>query len=69
MQGPYLNKAATLLQKTVEDENVLMVKFMEQETKSLDTESMMQSPAFNKVSEEGIFVGRKCYRFFGEPLF
>ncbi|KNA07393.1 hypothetical protein SOVF_172300 [Spinacia oleracea] len=63
-KGPYLNKAATLLQKTVEDENVLMVKFMEQETKSLDTESMMQSPAFNKVSEEGIFVGRKCYRFF-----
>ncbi|XP_021741422.1 probable RNA-dependent RNA polymerase 3 [Chenopodium quinoa] len=63
-KGPYLNKAATLLQKTVEDENVIIMKFMEEETESLGAVSMMQNPIFNEISEKGFFVGRKRYRFF-----
>ncbi|XP_021723566.1 probable RNA-dependent RNA polymerase 5 [Chenopodium quinoa] len=62
-KGPYPNKAATLLQKVVGDENVLIVKLMEQETESLGTEAKMQSSVFNKISE-GIFIGKKCYQFF-----
>lgn len=69
MQGPYLNKAATLLQKTVGDENVLIVKFMELGEENMSADSKMQCPVFNKVAEEGIFVGSKRYRFFGEFSF
>ncbi|KAL2924650.1 putative RNA-dependent RNA polymerase 3 [Bienertia sinuspersici] len=62
-KGPFLNKAATLLQKTAGDQNVLIVKFMEQEKKSTGTDSF-KPPVFNEAYENGIVVGRKCYRFF-----
>ncbi|XP_021848594.2 probable RNA-dependent RNA polymerase 5 isoform X3 [Spinacia oleracea] len=62
-KGPYLNKEATLLQKVAGDENVLVVKFLEEETANLGAE-LMKNPVFNEVAEHGIFFGRKCYQFF-----
>ena len=66
MQGPFLNKAATLLQKIAGDENVLIVKFLEQESENKETNSIDQSLVFNKAHTDGIIIGRRCYRFFGE---
>ncbi|GAB4852644.1 hypothetical protein Ancab_016859 [Ancistrocladus abbreviatus] len=64
-KGPFLNKTTTLLQKVVGDENVLIVKFAEEENDSSHfVTGSSASPAFDKVAREGIFVGQKCYRFF-----
>ena len=65
-QGPFLAKTATLLQKTVGDENVMVVKFLEKEIEGRTESPMWQCDAFNKVFKEGISVGRKCYRFCSE---
>ncbi|XP_074273775.1 putative RNA-dependent RNA polymerase 5 isoform X2 [Silene latifolia] len=65
-KGPFLNKTTTLLQKEIGDENVLIVKFLEDQTESIESgsRSVMSCPAFNKISQEGIFVGRKHFQFF-----
>jgi len=46
-----------------------MVNFVEEESDSTNAKQASYYPAFNKVIEEGIFVGRKCYKFFGEFYF
>lgn len=56
------------MQKVAGDENVLVVKFLEEETANLGAE-LMKNPVFNEVAEHGIFFGRKCYQFFGEFYF
>ncbi|XP_051113989.1 probable RNA-dependent RNA polymerase 5 [Andrographis paniculata] len=53
LRGPYLNSSRTHLQKSLGDDNVLMVKFTE--GGAYDT---------NNIVEEGIFVGLRQYRFF-----
>lgn len=54
-QGPYLNTTRTHLQRTLGDDNVLIVKFVEQGRYCTD-----------RIFEEGIIVGLRRYRFFGE---
>lgn len=65
-KGPLLNKTTTLLQKVIGDENVLVVNFVEEELDCLGqgSSAVMTYPAFNKVIEDGIFVGLKRYQFF-----
>lgn len=55
MQGPYLNSSRTHLQRSLGDDNVLTVKFLENE----------DYPA-GKIIEEGLIVGLRRYRFFGD---
>ena len=58
IQGPYLNKTRTLLQKALGDENVLLVKLAEE--MSDDALAM-----YRKIAKEGIPVGLRRYKFFG----
>jgi len=58
IQGPYLNKTRTLLQKALGDENVLLVKLADKNTD--DTATM-----YKKIAKEGIPVGLRRYKFFG----
>lgn len=51
-KGPYLNTARTHLQRALGDDNVLIVKFVE------------DTSCANIIVEEGIIVGLRCYRFF-----
>ena len=70
IQGPYLNKTRTHLQRVLGDENVLRVKFAEDETdKSLRNCSTDSNVFYNKIAREGIFVGLRQYHFFGEFIF
>lgn len=67
-KGPYLNTTTTLLHRVLKDENVLIVKFAEEETKTLSAKghiNMLYS-SFNKVAKKGISLGCKCYHFFGQ---
>jgi len=66
-QGPYLSKLRNVLQRTLGDDNILMVKFGEVKD---DRDSGSRSlddyfSKYNKVLGEGIHVGLRCYRFFG----
>ncbi|KAJ6921208.1 hypothetical protein NC652_015190 [Populus alba x Populus x berolinensis] len=68
-KGPYLSKLRNVLQRTLGDDNILMVKFEEVKDEryyfakysSLDD----YFAKYNKVLREGIHVGLRCYRFFG----
>lgn len=65
-KGPYLNSTRTHLQRELGDQNVLIVKFVEEAT-SCDnwvTGSSNHDVAFNKIAEEGILVGLRRFRFF-----
>lgn len=57
IQGPYLNSQTTHLQRSVGDDNVLIVKF----------EDGAYDP--HKIAEEGIFVGLRQFRFFGDYFY
>ncbi|KAG6770051.1 hypothetical protein POTOM_025718 [Populus tomentosa] len=67
-KGPYLSKLRNVLQRTLGDDNILMVKFEEVKDErdyfakysSLDD----YFAKYNKVLREGIHVGLRCYRFF-----
>ncbi|KAG6389123.1 hypothetical protein SASPL_150582 [Salvia splendens] len=52
-KGPYLNSSRTHMQRSLGDDNVLTVKFVEN----------AEYPA-RKIVEEGLFVGLRRYRFF-----
>nr|TKS00089.1 putative RNA-dependent RNA polymerase 5 [Populus alba] len=68
VKGPYLSKLRNVLQRTLGDDNILMVKFEEVKDEryyfakysSLDD----YFAKYNKVLREGIHVGLRCYRFF-----
>ncbi|KAL1532896.1 RNA-directed RNA polymerase [Salvia divinorum] len=52
-KGPYLNSSRTHLQRSLGDDNVLTVKFLEN-----------ADYLAHKIVEEGLFVGLRRYRFF-----
>lgn len=64
-KGPFLNPASTLLHRALQDENVLIVKFAEdiQSSRAKILSNFLYS-RFHKVAQEGIWLGRKHYRFF-----
>ncbi|GMP59691.1 hypothetical protein CsSME_00022867 [Camellia sinensis var. sinensis] len=70
-KGPYLNCTRTHLQRVLGDENVLIVKFAEEATSCNNrvTGSSNYDAAFNKIAEEGILVGLRRFRFFGDFSF
>uniref|UniRef100_A0A7C9EW52 Uncharacterized protein n=1 Tax=Opuntia streptacantha TaxID=393608 RepID=A0A7C9EW52_OPUST len=68
-KGPFLNTASTLLHRALQDENVLIVKFAEDtESSRAKIHSKFLSSIFHKVAKEGIWLGRKHYRIFGEII-
>ncbi|CAL0322159.1 unnamed protein product [Lupinus luteus] len=64
-KGPILQSTWTHLQKSLGDENVLVVKFSE-ERNVRDSVTNVQEPAalYRKFGKEGIHVGLRLYRFF-----
>ncbi|KAG9148868.1 hypothetical protein Leryth_020825 [Lithospermum erythrorhizon] len=52
-KGPYLNAAGTHLQREVGDDNVLIVKFLQEGTY-----------CSKSIADEGIFIGLRQYHFF-----
>ncbi|XP_059638213.1 probable RNA-dependent RNA polymerase 5 isoform X2 [Cornus florida] len=65
-KGPYLKPTRTHLQRELGDDNVLLVKFAEesQNCTKFAIDSPNYSARFNKIGEDGIFVGLRRYRFF-----
>ncbi|KAI8021430.1 putative RNA-dependent RNA polymerase 3 [Camellia lanceoleosa] len=65
-KGPDLNSTRTHLQRELGDQNVLIVKFVEEATSCNNwvTGSSNYDVAFNKIAEEGILVGLRRFRFF-----
>ncbi|XP_042480809.1 probable RNA-dependent RNA polymerase 3, partial [Macadamia integrifolia] len=64
-KGPYYDKMRTHLQKVLGDDNVLMVKFSEEEdAKGKFSATSSCTSSYKKIAEEGIFVGLRHYRFF-----
>lgn len=54
VQGPYLNSMRNHLQRSLGDDNILIVKLLE------------DGPyVTGNITEEGILVGLRRYRFFG----
>ncbi|KAF7147894.1 hypothetical protein RHSIM_Rhsim03G0237700 [Rhododendron simsii] len=60
-KGPYLDNKRTHLQRVLGDDNVLIVKFP---VEASDSTNKMVG-----IAEEGILVGLRRYRFFGDFLF
>lgn len=69
IQGPILQHTRTLLQKSLGDDNVLVVKFAEDKNVR-NTKNSAQEAAelYGKFRKEGIRVGLRLYRFFGKPI-
>lgn len=67
IQGPYLNKTRTHLQKVLGDDNVLMVKFAGEVTDMCPIDHYYA--AYSKIWRGGILVGLRRYCFFGKPFF
>ncbi|XP_061949141.1 probable RNA-dependent RNA polymerase 5 isoform X3 [Populus nigra] len=65
-KGPYLSKLRNVLQRTLGDDNILMVKFGEVKDDRDSGSSSLDDyfSKYNKVLREGIYVGLRCYRFF-----
>lgn len=65
-KGPYFSKLRNVLQRTLGDDNILMVKFGEVKDDRDSGSSSLDDyfSKYNKVLGEGIHVGLRCYRFF-----
>lgn len=65
-KGPFLSTRTTLLQKILKDENVLVVKFVDDGMRrtSKSVGSGASYAALEKLAREGIYFGKRCYRFF-----
>lgn len=64
VQGPYLKTTKTLLHRKLGDENVLIVKF--EQSKGVSTFFPRNRNAlYDQIAKEGILVGLRRYRFFG----
>ncbi|KAK8476042.1 hypothetical protein V6N12_013836 [Hibiscus sabdariffa] len=61
-KGPYFERTRSHLQRVLGDDNVLDVKF-EKDSKSKVGSDFVE---FKKIAKEGILVGLRRYRFFGE---
>jgi RNA-dependent RNA polymerase len=71
IQGPILQNTRTHLQKSLGDDNVLLVKFSDFGWNSkTSTSSAAQEAAklYWKFGKQGICVGHRLYRFFGNPV-
>ncbi|KAL6984747.1 RNA-directed RNA polymerase, partial [Sarracenia purpurea var. burkii] len=66
--GPFLSTTRTHLQRELGDNSVLTVKFAEEATGCPNkvTCSSNYAAVFNKIADEGILVGLRRYRFFGD---
>ena len=65
-QGPILDNTRTHLQKSLGDDNVLVVKFSEERNGwNLRTSAQEANDLYGKFGKEGIRVGLRLYRFFG----
>ncbi|KAE9600337.1 putative RNA-directed RNA polymerase [Lupinus albus] len=64
-KGPILQSTWTHLQKSLGDENVLVVKFAEESNVRDSVTNVQESSAlYRKFGKEGIHVGLRLYRFF-----
>lgn len=70
IQGPILqNNTQTHLHKTLGDDNVLVVKFAEDKNgRNLKTNAQDAVALYGKFGKEGIRVGLRLYRFFGNHV-
>lgn len=65
-QGPILQHTRTHLQKSLGDDNVLLVKFAEdQYARKSETSAQKAAKHYEKFGKEGLRVGLRLYRFFG----
>lgn len=68
-QGPILQHTRTHLQKSLGDDNVLLVKFADPQTAKKSKTSVQEAANhYGKFGKEGIHVGLRLYRFFGNPV-
>ncbi|KAI5442023.1 hypothetical protein KIW84_011186 [Lathyrus oleraceus] len=68
-KGPILQHTRTHLQKSLGDDNVLLVKFADpQIAKKSKTSVQEAANHYGKFGKEGIHVGLRLYRFFGNPV-
>lgn len=65
MQGPYLRTTKTLLHRKLGDENVLIVKFEEHANGVSSFSPGNHNALYDQIAKEGILVGPRRYRFFG----
>ncbi|GLU09929.1 hypothetical protein SLE2022_267640 [Rubroshorea leprosula] len=63
-KGPYLDGTRTHLQRVLGDDNVLMVKFAEDDLNAKNFATKDYFPLYSRVESEGIPVGLRLYRFF-----
>ena len=59
-----MDNKRTYLQKVLGDDNVLVVKFMVPSDNNAD----FYRQQYHKIVEDGIVLGLRLYRFFGESL-
>jgi len=59
-----MDNKRTYLQKVLGDDNVLVVKFMVPSDNNTDFYRQL----YHKIAEDGIVLGLRLYRFFGESL-
>ncbi|KAL6838695.1 hypothetical protein ACP4OV_031409 [Aristida adscensionis] len=62
-KGPYVENKRTHLQKVLGDDNVLVVKFMNNPSDT-NTDFSFYCQHYHKVAEDGIVLGLRHYRFF-----
>ncbi|KAF7147236.1 hypothetical protein RHSIM_Rhsim03G0237500 [Rhododendron simsii] len=67
-KGPYLGNTRTHLQRTLGDDNVLIVKFVEEASECTNkmVGSSYYDAVFNVMAKQGILIGLRRYRFFGD---
>ncbi|KAI8565472.1 hypothetical protein RHMOL_Rhmol03G0262000 [Rhododendron molle] len=67
-KGPYLGNTRTHLQRELGDDNVLIVKFLEEASECTNkmVGSSYYDAIFNMVAKQGILIGLRRYRFFGD---
>ncbi|KAL6627248.1 hypothetical protein ACP70R_030974 [Stipagrostis hirtigluma subsp. patula] len=63
LKGPYIENKRTYLQKILGDDNVLVVKFMDNPSET-NTDFGIYCQHYHKVAEDGIVLGLRHYRFF-----
>lgn len=68
-QGPFMENTRTHLQKCLGDDNVLIVKFADIPGHMNYTDKFgIYCTYYNQVSEDGIILGLRRYRFFSKAF-
>jgi RNA-dependent RNA polymerase len=68
IQGPILQNTRTHLQKSLGDDNVLLVKFSDVKGNPHTSSAQETAKLYRKLGKDGILVGLRLYRFFGNPV-